>query len=126
PRRGPHAGELRRFRTGVAVEAVLAAVLLGVTAYLVNATPASAEIAARAPVAAAAAGPVNLAVPFDTSSGTDDGRGVIALVIAPATVGANEIHLSVLNRAGLPRHVAELQANLSLPDKSLAPFPVPL
>jgi copper transport protein len=126
-RRGPDDSEVRRFRKGVLAEAALAVALLGATAYLVNAAPANAEIAASHPaVANGQGGPVNLAVPFDTGGGGDTGRGVIALVVAPAAIGANEVHLSVLSRSGLPREVAELQASFSLPEKSLGPFPVPL
>lgn len=125
--RGPVGSEVRRLRSGVVLEAGLAAVLLAVTAHLVNAVPASAEVAARQPVQAAAAqGPVNLAVPFDTGSGTETGRGLVAVVVAPATVGANELHLSVLTRAGLPRDIAELQASFALAEKALGPLPVRL
>jgi copper transport protein len=126
-RRGPQGGEIQRLRKGIVFEAILAAALLGVTAHLVNATPAGAEIAARRPVAATAArGPVNLAVPFDAAGGAESGRGLVDLVVAPAGVGANEIHLSVLNRAGLPRDVEELRAAFTLPEKSLGPLPVSL
>ncbi|GDY33173.1 copper resistance CopC/CopD family protein [Gandjariella thermophila] len=126
-RRGPGDAEVTRFRRVVAVEAAIAAVLLGLTAFLVNAEPARAEQASeRAAVqGGAAGGPANLAVPFDTGGGPA-GRGQLALVLLPGQVGPNEIHLSVLDADGGPKSVAELRVQLSLPDRRIGPLPVPL
>jgi copper transport protein len=126
-RRAPDDGEVARFRRVVTGEAVIAAVLLGLTAFLVNAEPARAEQARERAAAQGVpgGGATNLAVPFDAGGGPA-GRGQLALVLLPGQVGPNELHLSVLDTFGAPRNVAELRAQLSLSDRGIGPIPVPL
>ncbi|GAA3806542.1 copper resistance CopC/CopD family protein [Amycolatopsis tucumanensis] len=125
--RGPAEREVSRFRRMVATEAVLAAVVLGVTAFLVSAEPATAELArerAEAEVPART-GPVNVVLPFDAGGGPA-GAGQLAALVTPGAVGRNEVHLAVLDAQRRPKQVAELTASLSLPSKSVGPLPVAL
>jgi copper transport protein len=126
-RRAPPAGEVGRLRRVVAVETGIAAVLLGLTAFLVNAEPARAEVARERNAAqgVAGGGPASLAVPFDTGAGPA-GRGQVALVLLPGQVGRNEIHLSVLDAGGAPKDVPELRATITLRERSLGPLQVPV
>ncbi|MGW5605642.1 copper resistance CopC/CopD family protein [Streptomyces sp. NPDC003753] len=120
--RWPGEEQVRRFGRLIAVEAGIAAVLLGLTAFLVNSEPARAGQAAARTAAAGASPPQPFGqiVQFDT--GGADGRGLLAVEIGPAAVGTNELHLSVLDTRGLPRSVAELHARFSLPERSLGPI----
>lgn len=54
------------------------------------------------------------------------GQGAVDLAVFPATVGGNEIHLSVLDTAGALLDVPETTATLTLPDRSLGPLAVAL
>lgn len=127
PYRGPEEREVGRFRRMIAVEAVLAAVVLGVTAFLVSAEPAAAELAREREEAAipARTGPVNVVRPFDAGGGPA-GAGQLAALVTPGAVGRNEVHLAVLDAQRRPKQVAELSASLSLPSKSIGPLPVDL
>jgi copper transport protein len=120
--RWPGEEGVRRFRRLITVEAGIAAVLLGLTALLVNSEPARAEQAAARTAAAASTPPQPLSqvVQFDT--GGAGGRGLLAVELGPAAVGTNELHLSVLDTRGLPRNVAEVQARFGLPERSLGPI----
>ncbi len=140
PRSGPGRAEIARFRRMVGVEAGLAAVVLGVTAALVTSQPARAEQLAaaaqqRAAQARAAAQaeataqaeqwptPVTARIGFAAGS---SGQGVLDLVVFPAAVGNNQVHLSVLDRAGGLLDIPDLTATLTRPDLALDPLPVPL
>src|SRR5207249_2574337 len=91
-------GEVSRFRRTIATEVVVAAVVLGVTASLVNVEPAAAELARIRETASipARTGPVNVVLPFDTGGGPD-GVGKLAALVTPGAVGRNEVHLAVLD-----------------------------
>lgn len=125
-RRGPDRREISRFRRMVAVEAALAAVVLGVTASLVSVEPARAELAreARAAALPERTGPVNVVLPFD--AGGEAGKGQLAATVSPGALGPNEVHLAALDDTGMPIDVAEMTAELVLPDGTVGPIPVEL
>jgi copper transport protein len=126
-RRGPGAGQVTRFRRTVAVEAVLGAVILGLTASLVSIEPARAEQARLAQEVRLPerTGPVDVVLPFDTGTG-ENGRGQVAVSVLPGVVGTNEIHISVLDTKQTPKDVPEVRAELRLPARSVGPLPVTL
>ncbi|HZS20735.1 MAG TPA: copper resistance protein CopC [Pseudonocardiaceae bacterium] len=104
-------------RRSVLAEAALGAVVLGVTALLVNAEPGR---TATAP----APGPAHHVVDYDT--GGPGGQGELAVDIDPAATGPNIIHVTVEDPTSARRDVAELRSELILTARSLGPFPVPL
>jgi hypothetical protein len=97
--------ELRRM---VGYEALALVAVLGFTAVLVNTTPARTAVVSEAKV-------VNL---------TDDtANGTVNLVVSPARVGTNTIHVQYADEAGKPVDVANtLTIELSLPSKDLGPI----
>ncbi len=98
--------EARRLRRSVLAEVGFAAVVLAVTALLVNTAPARTE----------STEPVALAM----RSG-----GVFAdVTISPAIVGRNDIHVTVLPTGA--DSVTDLQMQLTRPGEDVAPFDVPL
>ncbi|MGQ0774709.1 MAG: FixH family protein [Pseudonocardiales bacterium] len=132
-RHGPGRPEVARFRRMVGAEAGLAAVVLAVTAALVTSQPArTAQIEAAAAQRAAQARTVASADAWPTPAtarigfGGVAGQGVVDLAVFPATVGGNEIHLSVLDTFGGLLDVPETTATLALPARSLGPFAVAL
>ncbi len=97
--------ELRRM---VGYEALALVAVLGFTAVLVNTTPARTAVVSEAKV-------VNLT--DDTATGT------VNLVVSPARVGTNTIHVQYADEAGKPLDVANtLTIELSLPEKDLGPI----
>ncbi|RSM50776.1 copper-binding protein [Amycolatopsis balhimycina DSM 5908] len=123
-RRGPAEPEVRRFRRAIGFEAAVAVFVLGFTAALVSVEPAQAQVAreAAAPKIPAYTGPVNTVLPFD--AGGTAGRGQLAVDISPGRIGPNEMHLTALDAQSRPREVAELRAELRLPDRAVGPLPV--
>ena len=104
--------EWRNLRRSVWAEAVLGIVILGITAVLVNATPA----------ATANAGGNEGAAGVTMRSN----RVVIDVTIAPARAGRNDVHVSTFTPAGAPMDVAELTVTLDQPSRNIAPITVPL
>lgn len=97
--------ELRRM---VSYEAIALVAVLGFTAVLVNTTPARTAVVTEARV-------VNLT--DDTENGT------VNLVVTPAKVGTNSLHVQYTDEAGKPVDVANtLTVELSLPEKGLGPI----
>jgi copper transport protein len=125
-RRGPPPAELRRFRQAVAAETVLAVVVLGVTSALVSVEPANAQLTREATAARppAVTGPVNVVVPF--AAGGVNGSGQLGVTVLPGKVGPNQVHLSILDAQFQPRDVAEVRAELRLPERNLGPLTVSL
>ncbi|MEU5266827.1 copper resistance protein CopC [Amycolatopsis sp. NPDC021455] len=123
-RYGPPEPEVRRFRRAVGFEAAVAVVVLGFTAALVSVEPAQAQVVreAAAPKIPAYTGPVTTVLPFD--AGGPAGRGQLAVDISPGRIGPNTMHLSVLDTQSRPHEVAELRAELRLPDRAVGPLPV--
>lgn len=101
---------LARLRWSVTAEAGIAAVVLAVTAVLVN-TPTARE-AYKPPASATAA--------FDT--GGPGGRGSIQARVTPAQMGPNQIRLSLTSGGGTPFRPQQIQAALSLPIRHLGPL----
>ncbi|MGW4059867.1 copper resistance CopC/CopD family protein [Amycolatopsis sp. NPDC004747] len=121
-RRGPPEPEVRRFRRAVGCEAAVAVVVLGFTAALVSVEPAQAQVAREqaAPKIPAYTGPVSTVRPF-TAGGT---TGQLGIDVSPGRIGPNEMHLTVLDAQSRPHEVAELRAELRLPDRGVGPLPV--
>jgi len=118
-RRGGVLGE-RALRRSVLVEAALGAVVLGVTALLVNAEPgrtATAQAITRL-------APGHRVVSYDT--GGPGGQGKLVVDVDPAAAGPNSIHLTVEDPGGTRHDVAEVRTELTLTARALGPFTVPL
>jgi copper transport protein len=100
---------LRGVRRSVCAEIVIALVVLGVTALLVNAAPA--KQAANQP--------------FSQSFNV---LGVqINAIVAPAKTGpGNQVHFYVLGRQGQSVAIPELDAAISLPSEGIGPLAIPL
>jgi copper transport protein len=99
---------LRRLRIGVAGEVLVALVVLGLTAVLVNtATGREAYI----PVAATSS-------TFDT--GTQ--KGTADIVVTPATLGPQTVHLTLTDARGRPYQPVEMTVSLSLPARNVGPL----
>lgn len=143
-RRGPGTPELARFRRMVTTEAGLAALVLGVTAALVASPPARiAQIETATGQQRAEQGwtqpgatqpgavppgqvpltPVTARVGFDAGPA---GPGVLDLAVFPATVGSNELHLTLLGASGGLLHVPDLTATMTIPGRAPSPLPVAL
>ena len=100
--------EVRRLRRSVGVEVVIAAVILAITALLVNAAPArSVEIE-----------PVALTMKSE--------QVWVYVDIAPGAAGPNDMHFTALPTGGGPATVTDMTAQLTRPGEDLPPFTVPL
>ncbi|HEX4099084.1 MAG TPA: copper resistance protein CopC [Pseudonocardiaceae bacterium] len=104
-----------KLRRSVLAEAALGAVVLAVTAILVNAEPG--RTATTAPL-----GPAHHVIRYDT--GGPDGRGQLIVDVDPAATGPNTVRVTVEDPHGAPHDVAELHAALRL--RKLGPFAVAL
>jgi copper transport protein len=102
------AEEARRLRWSVAVEVFVAAVILGVTALLVNAAPARDQ----------QTGPVAITMRGDGMN--------FDIVVAPAEAGRNDVHLTATTPGGGPTEVLQLDATMSLPSRDIAPLKLQL
>ncbi len=100
--------EVRRLRRSVAIEVVIAAVILAITALLVNAAPArSVETQ-----------PVALTMKSD--------QVWVYVDIAPGVAGPNDMHFTALPTGGGPATVTDMTVQLTRPGEDLPPFTVPL
>lgn len=100
--------EVHRLRRSVAIEVVIAAVILAITALLVNAAPA--RTVETQPVAL-----------------TLKSRQVWVYVdIAPGIAGPNDMHFTALPTGGGPATVTDMTVQLTRPGEDLPPFTVPL
>ncbi|MGH3941820.1 MAG: FixH family protein, partial [Pseudonocardiaceae bacterium] len=68
--------------------------------------------------------PATARIGFDVGGGA--GQGVVDFAMFPATVGGNEVHLSVLDAAGTLLDASETSVTLTLQDRSLGPLVVAL
>ncbi|GGZ16934.1 transport integral membrane protein [Streptomyces inusitatus] len=113
-------------RRSVLAEASVAVVVLVVTTVLTATEPGrTTETAAKAGgggAPAAARGPAELKLPFDT--GGPDGRGTVRLTLDPARSGGNELHLRVESPDGKPMDVPEAKVSLTLREQRIGPLPV--
>ena len=105
------AAELRRLRRSVWGEVALGALVLFVTALLVNAAP-PADAASRR---AAAAGVT-----------IDSARVTLDVAADPGSAGLNDLHVNTYTPAGTPLAVQNVDLTLTRPGSSLAPLAVPL
>ncbi|HZB50798.1 MAG TPA: FixH family protein [Mycobacteriales bacterium] len=100
---------VRRLRTSVGLEVVIAAAVLAVTALLVSTAPAKATYAK----------------PFEATVQLASG-GSAAVWVSPARAGANSVRVTVLDGDGRPRDAAEVTLTAALPAEQIGPLPVTL
>ncbi|MFS8103284.1 copper resistance protein CopC [Lentzea alba] len=124
--RGPGHRQVRRFGAVVAAEAGIAALVLGLTAVLVNTSSAAAELASQSRPAEVVTPVPGQPVIADFDAGGAAGRGKVAALVTPGASGSSEVHLAVLDEGGRPKEVAEVRATLSHPERSPGPLTVPL
>lgn len=98
-----------RLRRAVATELTLAAVVLGLTAVLVQTVPARAAVVRNLP-------------PYSATLATKIYS--LRVLIAPATVGDNTVELAATTPDGKPLPVQEWFATASLPSRGVAPVTV--
>jgi copper transport protein len=102
-------------RRSVLVEAGLAAVVLAVTALLVNSEPG--RTASAAP-----AGPAHREVGYDT--GGPGGKGKLEVDVDPSATGPNTLRVVIEDVAGKPRDIPEFHASLTLEANHIGPLPL--
>jgi copper transport protein len=105
----PARGRAVRLRRAVLGELLIGAVVLALTALLVNAQPARAA----------------LARPFATEVKAGD-RLLVDVVVDPARAGPLTLHIYVLDTDGAPADVPDVRAALTLPGAGVEPIQVPL
>jgi len=98
--------ERTRFLRAVGFELTIVAVVLAVTAVLVQQPPARATVAPSGPYAT------------NTGLGTLD----LNLVVDPSEAGANEVHLYLLEKNGQPAEVEDARLNATLPSHGIGPL----
>ncbi|MFC7937386.1 copper resistance protein CopC [Streptomyces sp. NPDC057387] len=105
----------------VLVEAVVAAVVLGVTTVLTATPPGrSAEEAARAAVPAGGVLPASVTtIPFQVGA---SGRGTVQITLDPGRTGDNAVQAVVFGPDGSLAAVPELRLSFTLPDKDVGPI----
>lgn len=117
PTQHQDAPRLAVLRRSVLGEAALGALVLGVTAILINAEPGRTATAASP-------GPAHQVISYDT--GGPNGRGRLIVDVNPAATGPNMIHITAQDPRGTPTDVAELGAELTLTARQLGPFTIAL
>ncbi|WP_307840951.1 copper resistance protein CopC [Streptomyces sp. GESEQ-4] len=121
---GDTGGPTRRLRRSVAVEAVLALVVLGITTQLTVTTPARTEAtsATEAPPTAAVAQPtgVSRTVPFDT--GAENGSGKVLITLTPASTGRNDLQAVVFAADNGISSVPELRIAFTHAERGIGPL----
>jgi copper transport protein len=100
--------ELTRLRRSVWVEVAIAAVILVITALLVNAAPARAQ----------SSGPVSMTLKSD--------QVWVYVDIAPGVAGPNDMHFTALPTGGGPATINDMTVQFTRPGEDLPPFTVPL
>jgi copper transport protein len=100
--------EVTRLTRSVWVEVAIAAVILAITAMLVNAAPARAQ----------STQPVSLTL--------KSGQVWVYADIAPGAAGPNDMHFTALPTGGGPATVENMIVQLTRPGEDLPPFTVPL
>ncbi|MBM3661042.1 MAG: hypothetical protein FJW95_16275 [Actinobacteria bacterium] len=103
--------ELRRLRRSVVVEIALGAVVLLVTALLVNAAPPADATSSRDGAAA---------VTIESPTVTLD------VWATPGAAGVNDLHVNTYSPQGTLRAVDAVEVTLARPDRGIAPLVVPL
>jgi copper transport protein len=100
--------EVRRLRRSVWVEVAIAAVILAITALLVNAAPARSVTTA----------PISMTL--------KSGQVWVYVDIAPGVAGPNDMHFTALPTGGGPATINDMTVQLTRPGEDLPPFTVPL
>jgi copper transport protein len=100
--------ELVRLRRSVWVEIVIAAVILGITAALVNAAPARSQ----------STEPISLTL--------KSSEVWVYVDIVPGAAGPNDMHFTSLPTGGGPATITGMTVQLTRPGEDLPPFTVPL
>jgi copper transport protein len=100
--------ELGRLRRSVWVEVAIAAVILAITALLVNAAPARSQTTA----------PVSLTL--------KSSQVWVYADVAPGVAGPNDMHFTALPTGGGSATVSDMTVQLTRPGEDLPPFTVPL
>ncbi len=100
--------EMTRLRRSVWVEVAIAAVILAITALLVNAAPARAQNTQ----------PVSLTLKSK--------QVWVYADVVPGAAGPNDMHFTAFPTGGGPATVADMTVQLTRPDEDLPPFTVPL
>nr|WP_051055289.1 FixH family protein [Kitasatospora sp. SID7827] len=122
-------------RRSVLVETAVAVLVLVVTTMLTNSPPgrvaqAVADApAASAPSAGASAVPgrtQELKLPYDTGGRTPNAKGTATVTVNPVATGPNAVTLKLVDGAGQPVEVPEVELAFTLPDRDLGPLPVTL
>lgn len=117
------------------VETAVAVLVLVVTTMLTNSPPgrvaqAVADApAASAPSAGASAVPgrtQELKLPYDTGGRTPNAKGTATVTVNPVATGPNAVTLKLVDGAGQPVEVPEVELAFTLPDRDLGPLPVTL
>ncbi|NUQ99382.1 MAG: copper resistance protein CopC/CopD [Streptomyces sp.] len=106
----------RALRRTAGMEAVVGILVLAVTTVLTNTQPARTEAHGAA---ASQAGPVHVAVPFDTGQADGTGRGTVEITLAPGRPGTNTLKAVVLGPHHTAAHVPELDIALALPARGI-------
>ena len=112
----PAGGHQSRLKRSVRGELVFGAIILALTSMLVNTSPPHKALPTGPVEATVAAGPVSFEIHF----GPGDFKS------APTAGVPNQLHLTVLNKAGVPQDVVEMKATLSLPSRGIPPIAIPL
>jgi copper transport protein len=100
--------DVRRLRRSLLIEIVIATLVLGVTALLVNAAPARTVTNE----------PVSLAL--------RNSKAWVDVTLAPGNAGGNDVHVTALPVGGGLTTIADLQIQLTKVGADLPPFDVPL
>ncbi|WP_261556861.1 copper resistance CopC/CopD family protein [Frankia tisae] len=106
--KAPSAAALTGLRRGVASELIVGAVVLGLTATLVNMIPAR----------------TSYAPPFTGTAFA--GPMTVKVRVAPTRIGAESLDVYAWAPSGKPQKLVQASAALSLPTADLGPFEVPL
>jgi copper transport protein len=105
---------MRDLRRSVTAEVGIVAVVLGLTAVLVNTATGRESYAP----------PVNVVEHFDT--GGPGGAGTLDVSVTPARLGGNQATLTFETPSGQPMRPAQVSAALILPARNIGPLPVTL
>jgi copper transport protein len=112
----PSDGHQSRLKRSVRGELVFGAVILALTSMLVNTSPPQKAVPSGPLEATLPAGPVSFEIHFGPGDFTS----------SPTAGPPNQLHITVLNKAGVPQDVVEMKATLSLPSRGIPPIAIPL
>jgi copper transport protein len=101
-------GALARIRRQIGFEVALGVVVIALTAWLVGLSPSS-----------EATGPAGRTGPFETT--VEFGEGNLDVLIDPARVGENAVHLTATNPDGSPFELRRMTVDFSLPAEDVGP-----